>query len=105
MDNIRLQELYYRPEYKGIIQMGLLRYVNYQMSADYVSMTEEYKVKFMTLESLVFGNLDVITEKLSKIIIGDSAILALNCYHEFTDAIAQPVLEYIIQNQIDKLIT
>lgn len=105
MDNAKLQELYYRSEFKGIIQMGLLKYVNYQISVEYVGMTEEYKTKFMTLEGLVFGNLDVITEKLSKIIIGDSAILALNCYHEFTDAIAQPVLEYIIQNQIDKLIT
>jgi hypothetical protein len=38
------------------------------------------------------------------LIVGDSSIMNLNCYHEVTDAIVQTALEYTILNQIDTLI-
>ncbi len=104
MNNIRLQELYNSSTYRGTIQMELLRYINYQISVNYAGMTEEYKAKFITLEKSVFHNLDIVTDRLSKIIIGDPAVAALNCYHEFTDEIANQVIGYVIQNKIDKLI-
>ena len=104
MNNTNLQELYYHNTFRAAVQMGLLKYIDYQKSFDYAGMTEDYKAKFLQLETKTFGNLDIITEKLGKLIIGDSSITSLNCYHEVTDAIVQTALEYTIQNQIDTLI-
>lgn len=104
MNSQNLQELYYHNTFRSSVQMGLLKYISYQKSMNYPDMTEEYKAKFMQLETKVFGNLDIITEKLAKLVIGDSSVTRLNCYHELTDAIVQTVLEYTILNQIDTLI-
>jgi len=104
MNNTNLQELYYHNTFRASVQIGLLKYIDYQKSMDYPNMSEEYKAKFLQLETKVFGNLDIITEKLGKLIIGDSSIMNLNCYHELTDAIVQTALEYAIINQIDTLI-
>ena len=70
----------------------------------YPNMSEEYKAKFLQLETKVFGNLDIVTAKLAGLVVGDSTITNLNCYHELTDAIVQTALEYTILNQIDTLI-
>lgn len=104
MNNTNLQELYYHNTFRAAVQMGLLKYIDYQKSFEYSGMTEEYKAKFLQLEAKVFGNLDIIAEKLAKLIIGDSSITSLNCCHEVTDAIVQTALEYTILNQIDTLI-
>ena len=71
---------------------------------NYPDMTEDYKTKFLQLETKVFGNLDIITENLAKQVVGDSSVMNLNCYHELTDEIVQTALEYTILNQIDTLI-
>jgi len=104
MNNENLKELYYHNTFRTSVQMGLLKYIDYQKSFDYAGMTEEYKAKFLQLETKVFGNLDIVTEKLAKLIVGDSSVMNLNCYHEVTDAIVQTALEYAILNQIDTLI-
>ena len=104
MNNENLQELYYHNTFRAAVQMGLLKYINYQKSMNYPNMSEEYKAKFLQLETKVFGNLDIITEKMAKLVIGDTSVMNLNCYHELTDAIVQTALEYTILNQIDTLI-
>lgn len=45
MNNENLQELYYHNTLRSSIQMGLLKYINYQKSMNYPNMSEEIQDK------------------------------------------------------------
>lgn len=103
MKAIYLQELFYRPEFRAAVQFAVLNWLGYWTGAGTDTLPTEQKADTDAVIAAAMGNTDILIDKVMKLVVNDSEITALGCYHELTDPIVDGAVIRVFGSKIKHL--
>lgn len=102
MNKILLNEMYYRSEFRTMIEMSLAKEIVYLTSKPVAQQSEAEKQIIAIY--LSGSGINTMIEKTCRLAIDDPAISGLGCYHELTDEIVGGVVTAIFSQKKEYLI-
>ena len=102
MNKILLNEMYYRSEFRTMVEMSLAKEIIFLTSKPILEQSPEEKKAIAAY--LQGDGFNTMIEKTSRIAIDDPAISTLGCYHELTDEIVGSVVTAIFQQKMAYLV-